>query len=131
MASELRDNLSGEGIVSKVWLFTAALLLFLIPALASALEPSTLPNPSGLGSQRSAPSLIPKRPEGPDNQGNTSIQASHYVGVDSQGNTSVLTPNNSGGYHGVDSQGHPVTITPLRRNLGVDSQGNIWTITAR
>ena len=110
--------------MSKTYLLIAAFLLFLMPALSFAFEQSTLPNPSGgLGSQRSGPSLVPKRSEGLDNQGNTSNQTSHYFGIDSQGNTSVLTPNQSGGYIGVDSQGSPVTITPLRGNLGVDSSG--------
>jgi hypothetical protein len=118
--------------MSKICLFTAAFLLFLIPALSFALEQSALPNPSGgLGSERTGPSPVPKRSEGPDNQANTPNQPPHYLGIDSQGNTSVLTPNQSGGYAGVDSRGGPVTITPLRGNLGVDSQGNIWTITPR
>ena len=118
--------------MSKIFLFTVAFLLFLIPAFSFALEQSALPNASGgLGSQQNAPSLVPKRLEGFENQVNTPDQPAHYLGVDSQGNTSVLTPNQSGGYVGVDSRGGPVTITPIRGNLGVDSQGNIWTITPR
>ena len=114
--------------MGKIWLFTAALLLFLIPASSFALE--QLDFPKGLGSERSGPSPVPKRPEGVDNQANTPSQP-HYLGIDSQGNTSVLTPNRLGGYIGVDGRGSPVTITPLRGNLGVDTQGNIWTITPR
>jgi hypothetical protein len=117
--------------MSKILFFAAVFLLFLIPALSFAFEQSTLPNPSGLGSQGSSPSLAPETSEGLNSQGNTSNQTSRYFGVDSQGNTSALTPNNSGGYNGVDSQGNPVTITPLQRNRGVDSHGNIWTITKR
>ena len=118
--------------MNKIYVLTAAFLLLLIPALAFAFEQLTLPNPSGgVGSQRNAPSVVPKPSEGPDHQGNTSNPTSRYLGIDSQGNTSVLTPNHSGGYNGVDNQGSPVTVTPLRGNLGVDSQGNIWTITPR
>jgi hypothetical protein len=119
--------------VNKVYLFIAACLLFLMPVLCFAFEQSTLPKPSGglVGSQGNVPSLVPKRSEELDHQGNTSNPTSRYSGIDSQGNTSVLTPNRSGGYIGVDNQGNPVTITPLRGNLGVDSQGNIWTITPR
>ena len=118
--------------MSKIYLFAAVCLLFLMPALSFAFEQSALPNPSGgVGSERNTPSPVPKRSEGLDDQGNTSNQRSHYLGIDSQGNTSVLTPNQSGGYVGADNQGNPVTITPLRGNLGVDSQGNIWTIRPR
>ena len=118
--------------MSKICLFTVAFLLFLIPAFSFALEQLDLPKtPGGLGSERSGPSAVPKRSEGPDNQANTPSQPPHYLGIDSQGNTSVLTPNRSGGYIGVDSRGDPVTVTPLRGNFGVDSQGNIWTITPR
>jgi hypothetical protein len=53
------------------------------------------------------------------------------IGVDHRGNLSGLTPNNSGGYIGVDSKGKALIITPLRGNLGVDSSGNIWTMTPR
>jgi hypothetical protein len=115
--------------MSKVCVRTAAFLLFLVPALSFALE--QLDFPKGLGSERTVPSAVPKRSEGPDNQANTPSQPPHYLGIDSQGNTSVLTPNRSGGYIGVDSRGDPVTVTPLRGNFGVDSQGNIWTITPR
>ena len=115
--------------MSKICLFTVTFLLFIIPAFSFALEQLTFPN--GLGSERSGPSPVPKRSEGPDNQPNTPSQPPHDLGIDSQGNTSVLTPNRSGGYIGVDGRGNPVTITPLRGNLGVDSQGNIWTITPR
>jgi len=115
--------------VGKICLFTAAFLLFLIPAFSFALE--QLEFPKGLGSERSGPSPVPKPSEGLDNQVNTPSQRPHYSGTDTQGNTTVLTPNQSGGYIGVDNRGNPVTITPLRGNLGVDSQGNIWTITPR
>jgi hypothetical protein len=118
--------------VTKTYLLTTGFLLFFMPALSFSFEQSTLPSPSGgLGSQQSTPSLVPKRSEELDHQGNTPNQTSHYFGIDSQGKTSVLAPNNSGGYNGVDNQGNPVTITPLRGNLGVDSQGNIWTIRPR
>jgi hypothetical protein len=118
--------------MSKICLFTAGFLIFLIPALSFALEQSALPNPSGgHGSDRTVPSPVPNRSEGLDNQANTPSQPPHFLGIDSQGNTAVLTPNQSGGYTGVDSRGGPMTITPLRGNLGVDSQGNIWTITPR
>jgi len=116
-------------VMSKIFLFTAAFLLFLIPAFSFALE--QLDFPKGLGGERSGPSPLPKPPEGLENRENTPSQPSHYLGIDSQGNTSVLTPNQSGGYAGVDSRGGPVTVTPLRGNLGVDTQGNIWTITPR
>jgi len=115
--------------MSKICLFTVAFLLFLAPAFSFALE--QLEFPKGLGSERSGPSPVPKRSQGPDNQANTPSQSPHYSGIDSQGNTSVLTPDRSGGYIGVDNRGNPVTVTPLRGNLGVDSQGNIWTITPR
>ena len=118
--------------MSKICFFIVAFLLFIIPAFSSALEQLTFPKPPAeIGSERTGPSAVPKRSEGPDNQANTPNQPPHYLGIDSQGNTSVLTPNRSGGYIGVDSRGDPVTVTPLRGNLGVDSQGNIWTITPR
>jgi len=92
------------------------LLLSLVPAISFASDPVTLtPNSSG----------------GFTSQQNSSNLTSHTLGVDSRGNTSVLTPNHSGGYIGFDSQGRAVMVTPLRGNLGVDSSGNIWTITPR
>jgi hypothetical protein len=115
--------------MSKICFFAVAFLLFIIPVFSFALE--QLEFPKGLGSERSGPSPVPKRPEGPDKQANPPSQSPHYLGIDSQGNTSVLTPNQSGGYAGVDNRGNPVTVTPLRGNLGVDSQGNVWTIAPR
>jgi hypothetical protein len=74
-------------------LFTVAFLLFLMPALSFALEQSALPNPSGgLGSERTAPSLVPKRSEGLENKANTPNQPSHYLGIDSQGGSVTITP---------------------------------------
>lgn len=67
----------------------------------------------------------------PDSRPGTSELTSNYFGVDSQGNTSILTPNHARGYVGMDQQGNAVMITPLRGNLGVDSNGNIWTIRPR
>ncbi len=84
------------------------------------------------GGEKGSTSVL--RPTGsikPDSQTNTSNPTSNYFGVDSQGNTSILTPNNSRGYIGLDKQGNAVIITPLRGNLGVDSNGNIWTIRPR
>jgi hypothetical protein len=125
----LRNNDFREGVMIKIYLLTAAFLLFLMPVLCFAFEQSALPKPSGgLDTQRNTPDVIQKPPQGLDHQGNTSNPTSHYLGIDSQGNTSVLTPNHSGGYIGVDNRGSSVTITPLRGDLGVDSNGNIWTI---
>lgn len=100
----------------KILLLTIVLLLSLIPAIAFAGDPVN---------------SVPKPSEKLDHSRNTSNPASHYFGIDSQGNTLVLTPNHSGGYIGFDSQGKALTITPLRGPLGVDSKGNIWTITSR
>lgn len=125
------------------------LLLFLVSTLSCAGSYATLmpaasvtvknhANFSGItpyysiGDNRSNPSILtPDGPKKPDIQGNTSNLTSNYFGVDSQGNTSILTPNNSRGYIGLDKQGSAVIITPLRGNLGVDSNGNIWTIRPR
>ena len=73
---------------------------------------------------------MPKGSKKP-NGASISNNSSNYFGVDGQGNTSVLTPNNSRGYTGFDRKGDAVIITPLRGNLGVDSNGNIWTIRPR
>ena len=97
-------------------LFITVLLYSLASGVSFASDPVllTLKSSGGFTSQRDISNL-----------------KSHTLGVDSRGNTSVLTPNRSGGYVGVDSQGRAVIVTPLRGNLGVDSSGNIWTITPR
>jgi hypothetical protein len=99
--------------MGRIYLFMIAFLL-IVPGICFATGTLTLNRSGGFDSQR-----------------NTSNATSHYFGVDSQGNTSVLTPNHSRGYIGFDSQRNAVIITPLRGGLGVDSQGNIWTIRPR
>jgi hypothetical protein len=74
--------------------------------------------------------LTPRDPGRVTSQQDISNPTSH-LGIDSRGNTSILTPNRSGRYIGHDSQGRAVIITPLRGKLGVDSSGNVWTITPR
>ena len=102
--------------MKRIHILIMILLLCLVPCLSFSSDRTTLmPNPS----QR----LDSKRDAG----NKTSLS----IGVDNRGNLSGLTPNNSGGYIGVDSQGKALIITPLRGNLGVDSYGNIWTITSR
>jgi hypothetical protein len=102
--------------MKRIFLFIMVLLLSIVPGISFASDP--IP-------------LTPKSSGGFTSQRDTSTPTSHTLGVDSQGNTSVLTPNRSGGYIGFDSQGKSVMVTPLRGNLGVDSSGNIWTITSR
>ena len=102
--------------MKRLYISVIMLLLFSIPALSLAGDiKNSMPNQSEKFDRQAKPSNL----------------TSHTFGVDSQGNTSVLTPNNSGGYIGVDSQGSAVIITPLRGQLGVDNQGNIWTIRPR
>jgi hypothetical protein len=112
----LRHNFKRENMMKRIVLFMIMLLLSLAPGISFASDP--IP-------------LRPNRSEGFTSQRNSSNLTSHPLGVDSQGNTSVLTPNRSGGYIGIDSRGRAVIVTPLRGNLGVDSSGNIWTITSR
>ena len=125
------------------------ILLFLVSTLSCAGSYATLmPSPSikvnshtnisgimpyySIGDNKSNTSVLtPNGSKKPDIQPNTSNLTSNYFGVDSQGNTSILTPNNSRGYIGLNKQGNAVIITPLRGNLGVDSNGNIWTIRPR
>jgi hypothetical protein len=113
------------------------LLLFLLPGLSFAGDRMTLmPNPSErLNVKRDAgnkTSLQTPHPAPlPSGERDRVRGALLSIGVDNRGNLSGLTPNNSGGYIGVDSQGKALIITPLRGNLGVDSNGNIWTITSR
>jgi len=83
------------------------------------------------GSKGNTSVLTPNRSKKPDSQVKTANPATNYFGVDRQGNTSILTPNNSRAYIGFDQQGNAVMITPLRGNLGVDSNGNIWTVRPR
>ncbi len=123
--------------MKRIYLSAMISLLFLLPGLSFASDRMTLmPN--------SSERLDVKR----DTGNKTSLQTPHpaplpsgerdrvrgallSIGVDNRGNLSGLRPNNSGGYIGIDSQGKALIITPLRGNLGVDSYGNIWTITPR
>ncbi len=90
----------------------------------------SVPNDSVGVIRDNSSALMPNGSKKP-NEANGPNNRLRYFGVDSQGNTSVLTPNNSRGYTGFDRKGDPVTVTPLRGNLGVDSNGNIWTIRPR
>jgi len=134
--------------MKRKYLFIIILLL-LVSTLSFAGSHATLiPSPSvkvnshtnisdimpyySIGNNKSNTSVLtPNGSKKPDIQTNTSNLTSNYFGVDSQGNTSILTPNNSRGYIGFDQQGNAVMITPLRGNLGVNSNGDIWTIRPR
>jgi hypothetical protein len=114
--------------MKKISLFTAVFLLASIPSFSYGAD-YKLGIPDFQQKFNNQP-VIPNPPSPPPSVSSPPA-SSHAFGVDNQGNTSTLAPNNSGGYSGFDSRGNPVTITPLRGQLGVDSQGNIWTIRPR
>jgi hypothetical protein len=118
--------------MERKYLFTI-ILLFLLSTLSCAGSYATLiPGPSVKAKSHTNFSGIMPYDSIGDNKSNTSVLTPNgSKKPDSQGNTSILTPNNSRGYIGLDTQGSAVMITPLRGNLGVDSNGNIWTIRPR
>jgi hypothetical protein len=135
--SLLGNNTIEEERMKRICLLTMILLLFLLPGLSFASDRITLmPNSSkrldvkrGTGNKTSLQTPHPAPLPSGERDRVRGVLLS--TGVNNQGNLSGLKPNNSGGYIGVDSQGKALIITPLRGNLGVDSHGNIWTITSR
>jgi hypothetical protein len=114
--SLLGNNILKEKVMRRMYVPAMILLLFLLPGLSFAGDQmGRRPNRSEMF--ESKPDMLNRTPR--------------RLGVDSQGNTSILVPNHSKGYIGVDSKGKALIITPLRGNLGVDSSGNIWTMTPR
>jgi hypothetical protein len=119
--------------MKRMYLLGMILLLFLLPGFSFASDRMTfMPNSSKrLEVERDAGNKTSLQTPPPSGERDRVSGALLSIGVDTQGNLSGLKPNNSGGYIGVDSQGKALIITPLRGNLGVDSNGNIWTIISR
>lgn len=119
--------------MKRMYLAIMILLLFVLPGLSFASDwMALMSNPwKRLDVKRDAEVKTSLQTPPPSVEKGRVRGALLSVGVDNRGNLSGLTPNNSGGYIGVDSQGKASIVTPLRGNLGVDSSGNIWTITSR